>query len=76
MAEETVMEGVRDYYEGGTPVYLGQHMARWFVSNNGWEPAHIDLCDLIAWLREKRPDILETALAAPYHEPERELTKG
>jgi len=61
MDERILMEGVRDYAEDH-PVYLDEEKNRLVIcaiNEGGFNCTLVDIEDLINWLRENRPDILE-----------------
>ena len=57
----TPVDGVREYGDEMT-VYLSHHCGRLVVIAQcecGWNHTAVDLLDLLAWVKERKPELLE-----------------
>lgn len=64
-APQMTLEEIREYAEGYPVDILQLRNGRWCVqahNQSGHDATQVDLVDLVRWLHEHRPDILEKAL--------------
>lgn len=56
------MSGVREYAEGYPVRLCAMDNARLAIearNQGGYDCTHVDLCDLLKWLQDNRPELLE-----------------